>query len=336
MWSFFRKKVLIIILVSIIVLVTLIGLTIQNRDEVSFPEEILKDTVGWVQNVFRVPTEAVINFFSNVNDLKSTYDQNEVLNEHLAQYKDLLFEVQALKAENEELRDILGIEESLRDYKPIYASVNSRSPEAWIEQITINKGKQHGVEPNMAVRTADGMIGKIKTVYQFTSTVQLLSGFDINNRVSVEVIGGDEETNQEEHENTTENETTEGVENENDENEENVENEKDENNEEAENEEVSGPVYGLIEGYDEEKEALILTVKSKEIKEGQLVVTSGLGGVFPKGIPIGEIISIEVDAYGLSNIGYVKPAADLYNISEVIVVDRVMAEPDENVMEEEE
>src|SRR5690606_24301072 len=176
MWSFFRKKVLIIILVSIIVLVTLIGLTIRNREEVSFPEELLKDTVGWVQSVFRVPTEAVINFFSNVDDLKSTYDQNEVLNEHLAQYKDLLFEVQALKAENEELRDILGIEESLRDFKPIYASVNSRSPEGWIEQITINKGKQHGVKPNMAVRTADGMIGKIKTVYQFTSTVQLLSG----------------------------------------------------------------------------------------------------------------------------------------------------------------
>src|SRR5690606_10814074 len=104
----------------------------------------------------------------------------------------------------------------------------------------------------------------------------------------------EEDTNQEENEleneNTAENEEVENESGENAENEgsDNAGNENDGN---AEDEEESGPVYGLIEGYDEEKGTLILTVKSKEIKEGQLVVTSGLGGVFPKGIPIGEITS---------------------------------------------
>ncbi|WP_102026883.1 rod shape-determining protein MreC [Salirhabdus sp. Marseille-P4669] len=290
MWSFFRKKVLIIILVSIILLVTLIGFTMRNREEVSLPEELLKDTIGWVQSVFRVPTNFVIDFFTDVNDLKSTYEQNEVLNEHLSEYKDLLYEVQVLKEENEELRGILEIEETLRDFHPIYATVNSRSPELWVEQVTINKGKQHGVEPNMAVRTADGMIGKVKTAYQFTSTIQLLSGFDINNRVSVMIQGNEEKDN----------------------------------------------TYGLIEGYDQEKEALILTVKSAELQEGELVVTSGLGGVFPAGIPIGEIQSIETDPYGLTNIGYIKPAADLYDLNQVIVIDRDVAAPEENAELEEE
>jgi rod shape-determining protein MreC len=285
MRSFFQKKVLIIILVSIIFVVTLIGFTMKNRGEVSLPEELLKDTVGFIQGLFEVPIEFVSDFFSNVDDLKSTYEQNEVLNSHLSKYKDLLFEVQALEEENEELRKIIGIEETLRDYNPIYATVNGRSKELWIEQLTINKGKQHGVEPNMLVRTADGMIGKISTVYQFTSTVQLLSGFDINNRVSVLIQGAGEEKEK---------------------------------------------VYGLIEGYDKEKEALLLTVKSAELKEGQLVVTSGLGGTFPDGIPIGEIESVETDSYGLTNIAYVKPAADLYNINHVIVVDRKMVSPENN------
>jgi rod shape-determining protein MreC len=293
MGSLFRKKVLIIILVSIIVLVTLIGYTMRNREEVTLPEELLKDTIGWVQSIFRAPTQFVAGFFSNVDDLTDTYEQNEILKSRLAEYKDLLFEVQALKRDNQELRDILGITESIRDYTPIHATVNGRSPELWIEQITINKGKQHGVRPNMAVRTADGMIGKIKTAYQFTSTVQLLSGFDINNRVSVLIQG----------------------------------------------EEGSEPVYGLIEGYDQEKKALLLTVKSAELKEDQLVVTSGLGGVFPQGLPIGEIDTVEMDPYGLTNIAYVKPAANLHELSHVIVVDKVMVSPqetDNTNMEEEE
>jgi rod shape-determining protein MreC len=293
MGSFFRKKVLIIILVSIIVLATLIGYTMRNREEVTLPEELLKDTIGWVQSIFRAPTQFVVGFFSNVDDLKDTYEQNEILKARLAEYKDLLFEVQALERDNQELRDILGITETIRDYTPIHATVNGRSPELWIEQITINKGKQHGVRPNMAVRTADGMIGKIKTAYQFTSTVQLLSGFDINNRVSVLIQG----------------------------------------------EENSEPVYGLIEGYDQEKKALLLTVKSAELKEDQLVVTSGLGGVFPQGLPIGEIETVEMDPYGLTNIAYVKPAANLHEISHVIVVDKVIVSPeqsDNTNMEEEE
>src|SRR5699024_3088281 len=43
---------------------------------------------------------------------------------------------------------------------------------------------KHGVENNMAVITADGMIGKVKKASNLTSTVQLLTGFDQYNRIS--------------------------------------------------------------------------------------------------------------------------------------------------------
>ncbi len=53
--------------------------------------------------------------------------------------------------------------------------------------MTINKGTEDGVEPNMAVITGEGMIGKVHASSPFTSTVLLLTGFDRSNRISVNV-----------------------------------------------------------------------------------------------------------------------------------------------------
>jgi rod shape-determining protein MreC len=87
-------------------------------------------------------------------------------------------------------------------------------------------------------------------------------------------------------------------------------------------------VYGLIEGYDEESEMLLMKriPFDVEIKEGQKVVTSGLGGVFPRLLPIGEVAKVEPDQYGLNQTAYVKPAADLNDIVYVMVVKRSITE----------
>lgn len=138
----------------------------------------------------------------------------------------------------------------------------------------------------MAVTNGEGMVGKVIEVSQLTSTVQLLSGFDEQNRISVEV-------DQEE------------------------------------------PIFGLIEGYDEESESLIFRDLENEddIEKGQTIVSSGMGGVFPKGLLIGTVERVEMDQYGLTKIAYVKPAANLYDINHLMVVDRDLHSP---VIDEEE
>ncbi len=56
------------------------------------------------------------------------------------------------------------------------------------------------------------------------------------------------------------------------------------------------------------------------LKSGQNVVTSGLGGIFPKGIPIGTIVDVQQVEYGLYTEARVKPAAKLSELEEVWVV----------------
>ena len=51
-------------------------------------------------------------------------------------------------------------------------------------------------------------------------------------------------------------------------------------------------IYGLLKGEGKGKLALDLIPREKEIKEGDLVVTAPLGGIFPKGLLVGEIVKV--------------------------------------------
>ncbi|MGL4521927.1 MAG: rod shape-determining protein MreC, partial [Bacilli bacterium] len=139
----------------------------------------------------------------------------------------------------------------------------------------IDKGERDGIQKDMAVITADGLIGKVKSVSQFSSTVQLVSSADRTNKVTAVVQGKDN-------------------------------------------------IFGLIEGYDEERQQLVFQKipADAKVKKGQTVITSGLGGVFPRGLIIGVVAEVTEDSYGLTQTAYIDPAANLYDINEVVVVER--------------
>ncbi|WP_077214124.1 rod shape-determining protein MreC [Bacillus dakarensis] len=279
--QFFLNKRLIILLVSIIILVALIGFSIRDREQLTWPEQFLKDTTGWVQNVFAKPQQFVVGIFEDVQDLQNTYKENKELKSRLDNLAKLEADVQQLTKENEELRELIDEKETLRDYTPISATVIGRNPERWHELLIINKGKVHGIEQNMAVVTANGLIGKVKSTQQFTATIQLLSANDPTNRISAEIQG--EES-----------------------------------------------VYGTIEGYDGDRELLKLKriPKDAKIVEKQNVITSGLGGIFPEGLPIGKVVDVEPDEFGLNQTAFIEPGANFYDIKNVIVVKREMIKPD--------
>ncbi|MCX7928026.1 MAG: rod shape-determining protein MreC [Candidatus Omnitrophica bacterium] len=57
-----------------------------------------------------------------------------------------------------------------------------------------------------------------------------------------------------------------------------------------------------------------------DIKVGDLVVTSGLTPVFPKGIPIGKVIKVKEELPTLSCYAIIKPEVDLTALEEVLVI----------------
>ena len=56
-----------------------------------------------------------------------------------------------------------------------------------------------------------------------------------------------------------------------------------------------------------------------DVKKGDKVITSGLYGIFEKGILIGEVVSIDADSSGLYMNAVVKPEVDIRKLEEVLV-----------------
>ncbi|WP_390408261.1 rod shape-determining protein MreC [Lacticaseibacillus jixiensis] len=86
-------------------------------------------------------------------------------------------------------------------------------------------------------------------------------------------------------------------------------------------------INGVITGYQAKTGYLIFGQLNtdKAIKKGQKVVTSGLGGATPKGLLLGTVETIKKDDYGLADTVYLKPAANLDDLSVVTVVARTIA-----------
>jgi rod shape-determining protein MreC len=72
-----------------------------------------------------------------------------------------------------------------------------------------------------------------------------------------------------------------------------------------------------------------------EISYGDLVITSGMGGVFPKGIIIGEIVSVSKKQYGVFQEAIVKPVVDYGRLEEVYIITKSTTENTGRLLEEE-
>mgnify|MGYP003571300260 CR=1 FL=1 len=90
-----------------------------------------------------------------------------------------------LKKENDKLKKYLELDYSLIDFEIINASVIERNTSYFLNEITINKGLNHGVSKNQIVVDENGMIGKVISSSFNTSKVKLITGFE--NPISVKV-----------------------------------------------------------------------------------------------------------------------------------------------------
>ncbi len=79
-------------------------------------------------------------------------------------------------------------------------------------------------------------------------------------------------------------------------------------------------VKGIVEGRGSEKPLLKYISKKADVVLGDLVITSGLGGVFPKGLPIGRIVEIKIDEGGFFKTVRLEPVVDIDRVEEIFVL----------------
>lgn len=79
---------------------------------------------------------------------------------------------------------------------------------------------------------------------------------------------------------------------------------------------------GVVKGKSEMLCSLDFTTREEDVKVGDMVITSGIGGVFLKGLPIGEVTMVKRGEYGIFQTVSIRPAVNIPHLEEVLVVQR--------------
>ena len=204
-------------------------------------------------------------FFSSRTALMRRFDHLEQRNLELSA---IAQEAQALKTENDRMRELLGSRARL-PAEVLIAELIGVVPTPDTQQVVIDKGASAGVRIGQAVIDATGLFGQIVDVGLHTSRVLLIT--DLSHAVPVE---------------------------------------------------VSRSGLRSIAGGTGRIELLLLEnlPATADIRRGDLLVSSGLGGRFPRGYPVGRVQSVLTESTRGFSRASVEPSALLDASRHLLVV----------------
>ena len=244
------------------------------------------------------PLTSIKNFSSDFANLWKVKDENDTLREELSMTTNYQALYENAQRENEELRELLNMNESLTGFNRISAKVIGRDSTYWNDQVTLNVGANDGIEEDMVVMNSQGVIGKVQKVQDSTSVVKLLTCEDKNNKVAVRINLGNNE------------DQSEGDSSEADQ------------QEQDQQQERASSVEGILESYDTNEQAYVVSLlDDQEVEEGMQVVTSGKGGVYPSGLFVGTVKKVETLDNQLGQVIYVEPVSNFQYFDYVTVIE---------------
>ena len=258
-------------------IVTLLLITFSLTVGSNIVSQGVNDVTNILGRMLAYPANSVNDFMESISNLTNTYQENQTLKQKVETIYELEVQLNDLKKDNEKMKEALKLQDTLNDYSLINATVIARNPDTWRDIVTINKGANDGLTPQMSVMSDNGLVGKVLDVNPTSARVALLSNND-NTLVRVAaMIQGEKQS-----------------------------------------------IYGTLTGFDHEKNILIMSQiqATQEIKVGDKVVTSGLGGVSPSSLYIGTVEEVAMDRFGLYKEVRIKPAADTNDVRYVTVVKR--------------
>jgi rod shape-determining protein MreC len=84
---------------------------------------------------------------------------------------------------------------------------------------------------------------------------------------------------------------------------------------------------GVVEGMTDETCQLRYVLRTDDIQTGDVMISSGLGGIIPKGIPVGIVSKVNRKPFGITQDVEIKPSVDFTRLEEVLVITSSEIEP---------
>lgn len=278
--NFFKNKLAVTIIVLSVTFLTLIGYS-YKRDKASFVENGVGVTINSAQGVFYNINSKVKGFTEFLFSFSRVKKENEELKQRNSDLEIKASEYEVVKAENDRLREMLNFKNQTTQYNYIGCDIIGKSGGTFLEEFTINKGRNDGIEKQMVVMTSQGLVGQVTSVGSNWAIVQTLSnenmavsGIIQSTREGVGIIKGYKDSN---------------------------------------NRQLAKLYYLPMDSKIKKGDAILTSGIGSE-------KDSGVGGLYPKGIRIGYVIDVEEDKGKVMKNAIVQPYVDFNKLEEVFVV----------------
>lgn len=267
-----NKKPIIITAVAALLLLALVIIG-ASASRANFFENAVGSVLAPIQRVAASVSDAVGGFFRNLFNTTDADLENAKLKSELALKNRSLVEMEELRRENERLRELLGFAQSAGIEKGVTARVIGRPKDVYFRTFTLGAGSSSGVDLNMPVVCAEGLVGIVTEVGSGWCKVTAI----VDSTVAVPVM---------------------------------VERTRD-----------TCIAHGVLNASGDENrmELHYLPADRRDLVPGDVLITSGIGGVYPKGIRLGTVTEVMTGDKSSIN-AYIAPSADFAHLEELLIV----------------
>lgn len=172
-----RKSKIFIFVLAIVTILLLVFVILSSKPGSKLNKffSVVGTPVRYVQKLCTGSGNSVGGKLSAVRNYDKIKDELEDLREKSADYAFLESEKERLERDNEELRKLLEMEQDLKEYKLVGASVIANDVTDWFDEITISVGTANGVSNGDVVICGDGLIGIVYNAGLVSSKVRCVT-----------------------------------------------------------------------------------------------------------------------------------------------------------------
>jgi len=221
-----------------------------------------------LQRAMLAPGQAISRIGEYFTTVAGLSRKNQALQREAIERGRLLAQAEHLRAENEQLRRLMGARERVT-VTSLLAEVLYEPRDRFSRRVVIGRGSGDGLAPGQPVIDAIGVVGQVTRVFPATSEVTLLT--DREQTIPVQIVRNG----------------------------------------------LRGVAYGGVEPGMLE---LRFMASNADIDQGDRVVTSGLDGIYPAGLPVATVARIERDLRDQFARVVLVPAAGVHSHTQLLVL----------------
>ena len=270
MRHFFSTRVRVVLILALLLTV---GLVIASSiTGMSIPSMVVQGVLTPIRAGANTLTNQAENIYDYIFRYEALKAENEALRDEIARMREDSNQADFIARENDRLRDLLELQKAQEDFKLVDSYIISRSSADWNSTFTLDKGSSAGIEVGMVAITANsevvGLVTETGRNYSVVKTV-----LDSSLEISATIASNG----------------------------------------------YSGMVQG---GYSTGAEGLLrmnYLPSSSVIRNHDQVVTSG-STVYPRNLVLGYVIDAGLSDTGVAKYAILEPAADIDNLEQVFVL----------------